>query len=282
MGLAPAVLWANKVSSYSPMKQSLHALALAVFSIGIAQAQAAAPAAPAPVTVADLSARAGISWSAKNVARGKERSSKEGLLQSQVTLEYSLPSFQGASIYGSAYSADAFERAYTIGARTDSSVGTFDIGYQHSTATAGAISSIDGVYPDNKGYTLIDSDKEFYLGLVANKDVTLRPSLYVYYSSELKQTNVVVSGRKDFVGGEIGIPGFDLSTKIYAGSINSSTTKYDTSNAYLYAGLSIDVTRNIGAGAIIGVGANYAYNSDGQDLTSGGATWFRGFANFRF
>ncbi len=260
------------------MKHSLHALALAVFSMGIAQAQSAAPAAPAPVAVADLSARASFSWSSKNVARGKERSSEEGLLQSQVTLEYSIPSFQGASIYASAYSADAFERTYTIGGRTDSSVGTFDLGYQHSTATTTAVGTIA-----SKGYTLIESDKEIYVGIVANKDVALRPSLYVYYSTELKQTNVVISGRKDFVGGEIGLPGFDLSTKVYAGSVNSSASDYETEkNAYLYVGASVDVTRTIGAGAIVGVGAHYAYNTDGQTDTKGSTTWYKAYANFRF
>ena len=259
------------------MKHSLHALALAVFSMGIAQAQSAAPAAaaPAPVAVADLSARASFSWSSKNVARGKERSSEEGLLQSQVTLEYSIPTFQGASIYASAYSADAFERTYTIGGRTDSSVGTFDIGYQHSTATTAADLVADG-------YVQIVSDKEFYVGVVANKDVALRPSLYVYYSTELKQTNVVISGRKDFVGGEIGLPGFDLSTKVYAGSVNSSASDYDVKNAYLYVGASIDVTRTIGAGAIVGLGGHYAYNTDGQTATKGSTTWYKAYANFRF
>lgn len=259
------------------MKHSLNALALAVFSMGIAQAQTAPSSAPAPVAIADLSARASFSWSSKNVARGKERSSDDGLLQSQVTLEYSIPSFNGSSIYASAYSADNFERTYTIGGRTDSSVGTFDLGYQHTTATHSAALSTDG-------FAQAESDKEFYLGVVANKDVALRPSLYVYYSSELKQTNVVVSGRKDFVGGEIGIPGFDISTKIYAGSIQSSATAYNDNkdNAYLYAGASVDVTRTIGAGAVIGVGAHYTYNTDGQDATKGGTTWYKAFANFRF
>ncbi len=257
------------------MKHSLHALALAVFSMGVAQAQSAAPAAPAPIAVADLAARASFSWSSKNVARGKERSSEEGLLQSQVTLEYSVPTFQGASIYASAYSADNFERTYTIGGRTDSSYGTFDLGYQHTTATSQANLGTNG-------FTQALSDKEIYLGLVANKDVALRPSLYVYYSTELKQTNVVLSGRKDFVGGEIGLPGFDVSTKIYAGSVNSSTTTYDTANAYLYAGASVDVTRTIGAGAVVGVGAHYAYNTDGQPGTSGSTTWYKAYANFRF
>ena len=259
------------------MKHSLHALALAVFSMGIAQAQSAAPAAPAPIAVADLSARASFSWSSKNVARGKERSSEEGLLQAQVTLEYSLPTFQGASIYASAYSADNFERTYTIGGRTDSSYGTFDVGYQHTTATVTAALGSDG-------FVQIASDKEAYVGLVANKDVALRPSLYVYYSTELKQTNVVLSGRKDFVGGEIGLPGFDFSTKIYAGSVNASaTTEHSTTkNAYLYAGASVDVTRTIGAGAVVGLGGHYAYNTDGQTATKGGTTWYKAYANFRF
>jgi hypothetical protein len=258
------------------MKHSLHALALAVFSMGIAQAQTAAPA-PAPVAVADLSARASFSWSSKNVARGKERSSDEGLLQSQVTLEYSVPSFQGVSVYASVYGADNFERTYTVGGRTDSSVGTFDLGYQHSTATKSATLS-------GEGFIQALSDQEYYVGVVANKDVALRPSLYVYYSTELKQTNVVISGRKDFVGGEIGLPGFDLSTKVYAGSINSSASAYqlNTDNAYLYVGASVDLTRTIGAGAIVGLGGHYAYNTDGQSKTSGSTTWYKAYANFRF
>jgi hypothetical protein len=257
------------------MKHSLHALALAVFSIGVAQAQSAAPAAPAPIMVADLSARASFSWSSKNVARGKERSSSDGLLQSQVTLEYSVPTFQGTSIYASAFSADNFERTYTIGGRTDSSYGNFDLGYQHTTATSAATLS-------GKGFTQARSDKEVYFGLVANKDVALRPSLYVYYSTELKQTNIVLSGRKDFVGGEIGLPGYDISTKIYAGSVDSSTSSYDNANSYVYAGASVDVTRTIGAGAVIGLGGHYAYNTDGQAKTSGGTTWYKAYANFRF
>lgn len=258
------------------MKHSFHALALAVFSMGIAQAQSAAPAAPAPVAIPDLAARASFSWSSKNVARGKVRSSDDGLLQSQVTLEYSVPTFQGVSAYASAYSADNFERTYTIGARTDSSVGTYDIGYQHSTATSKATLS-------GNGFIQALSDQEFYVGLVANKDVALRPSVYLYHSTELKQTNLVLSGRKDFVGGEIGIPGFDISTKVYAGSVNSSASTYQTTdNAYLYAGASVDVTRTIGSGAVIGAGVHYAYNTDGQAKTSGSTTWYKVFANFRF
>jgi len=258
------------------MKYSLQALALAVFSMGIAQAQSAVPAAPTPVVIPDLAARANFSWSSKNVARGKERSSDDGLLQSQVTLEYSVPTFRGTSIYASAYSADNFERTYTIGARTDSSAGTYDFGYQHSTATAKATLS-------GNGFIQALSDQEFYVGLVANKDVTLRPSVYVYHSTELKQTNLVVSGRKDFVGGEVGIPGYDISTKIYAGSINSSASIYQAAdNAYLYAGASVDVTRTIGSGAVIGAGAHYAYNTDSQTATKGSTTWYKVFANFRF
>jgi hypothetical protein len=53
----------------------------------------------------------------------------------------------------------------------------------------------------------------------------LRPSAYVFYSNELNQYNFVVSARKDFDGTDIGLFGFNIVTKLYAGSIHASNSQ---------------------------------------------------------
>ena len=113
------------------MKSRVFALALASLTAG-----AFAQSAPAPVaaTASDLAVRGGISWSGKNVFRGKARSSTDGLIQSDITAEYNIPGFSGVSAYLSFFSADSFERVYVLGARTDDALGRLDVGIQRSAA----------------------------------------------------------------------------------------------------------------------------------------------------
>ena len=53
-------------------------------------------------------------------------------------------------------------------------------------------------------------------------------------------------------------------------------------NAYTYIGASVDVTRPVGQGAVVGAGLNYAYNTDGQAAVKSSATFLKFFANFKF
>jgi len=262
------------------MKNSLRALALTVFSLGVAQAQTA----PSSPLGSDLSVRANFSWASKNVARGKERSSDEGHFQSQLTLEYAIPTAIGTSVYASGYSADSFEQVYGAGIRRDMECGTLDIGYQHTTANDHFVSTNAA-----NGYTLAPSDNEYYIGLALAKDVFLRPSVYLFYSDELRQYNFVVSARKDFDGTDIGLSAINIVTKLYAGSIYASDSNWDTANSYLYAGASADFIYAINPNASVGAGINFAYNNDeavgakGAPMnTQGGVFWYRFFANFRF
>jgi len=255
------------------MKNSLRALALTVFSLGVAQADTTSNS---PLG-SDLSVRANFSWASKNIARGKERSSEEGHFQSQLTLEYAIPTAIGTSIYASGYSADSFEKVYGLGLRRDMECGTLDIGYQHTTANSHVVGT-----KNVEGYTLAPSDNEYYIGLILSKDVFLRPSAYVFYSDELKQYNFVVSVRKDFDGSDIGLSGFNIVTKLYAGSIYASDSNWDSANSYIYTGASADFVYAVSPSASLGAGLNFAYNNDDAIDTRGGVFWYRFFANFRF
>ncbi len=255
------------------MKNSLRALALTVFTMGVAQAQNT----PSSPLGSDLSVRANFSWASKNVARGKERSSEEGLFQCQLTVEYAVPTIIGTSVYFSGYSADSFEKVYGAGVRRSMECGTLDIGYQHTKANNHFVNT-NGV----AGYTLAPSDNEYYIGLVLSKDVFLRPSAYLFYSDELRQYNFVVSARKDFDGSDIGLSAINIVTKLYAGSIYASDSNWDTANSYLYAGASMDFIYAISPSASVGTGLNFAYNNDNAADTKGGVFWYRFFANFRF
>jgi hypothetical protein len=255
------------------MKHSLRALALTVFTLGVAQAQTA----PSSPLGSDLSVRTSFSWASKNVARGRERSSDEGLFQSQLTLDFAIPSSIGTSIYTSVYTADSFEQVFGLGLRRNMECGTLDIGYQHTTANNHFVNT-----NDVGGYTLAPFDNEYYLGFVLPKDVFLRPSAYVFYSQELRQYNFVVSARKDFDGADIGLSGFNIVTKLYAGSIYASESNWDSANSYLYAGASADFVYAINPNASLGTGLNFAYNNDHAIDTQGGVFWYRFFANFRF
>ena len=53
-------------------------------------------------------------------------------------------------------------------------------------------------------------------------------------------------------------------------------------NAYTYIGASVDVTRAVGQGAVVGAGLNYAYNTDGQTAVQCPAAFLKVFANFKF
>ena len=257
------------------MKHTLSALALASLSAG-----AFAQSAPAPVaaTASDLAVRGGISWSGKNVFRGKERSSDIGLIQSDVTAEYNIPGFSGVSAYLSFFSADSFERVYVLGARTDDALGRLDVGVQRSArvTTAKTLAA--------DGYTLLDSNREIYIGQ-AFKSLPLAPVATLYYSTDLKELTVDLAASKSFKGAELGLPGFDVVVKANLGlsdanDANGSGAKVQ--NAYTYIGASVDVTRAVGQGAVVGAGLNYAYNTDGQAGVKSSASFLKVFANFKF
>lgn len=264
------------------MKNTITALALAVFTAGIAHAQTA----PAPVAVAvpssDISVSGRFSWEAKNVFRGKERSSTDGLIQSTVTVESAVPGFAGVSAYVSYFSADNFERTLNIGGRTDlNGVGTIDFGVSRTSNSNGSAATLAG-----QGFTRItDSSRELYVGVVQKPGSFVRASAFLYYNTDLKQTNFVVAGSKDYEGKNLGIPGFDLETKAYVGLADSKNTVSsggDVANSYIYVGASADVTRAIGTGAKVGLGLNWAYNTDGQTATAGKTVWLKAYANFKF
>jgi hypothetical protein len=260
------------------MKHALTALALSFLAVGV-DAQNAAPAgapapAPVPAATSDLSLRGSIAWEGKNVFRGIERSDSQGLIQTSVTLDYSAPGLSGLSIYGSFFNADSVERTYAVGLRRDFSFGEIDVGHQRLTATT--VRSIA-----THGVTQIDSNREFYAGLSLS-NVALKPSTYVYHSTDLKQTTVEVAGSKSFAGSNVGLAGCDIIVKAYAGYTDASVSAYATQNAYRYLGASLDVTRQIGRGPELGAGVSWAHNSDRQELTAGSIFWGRVYAKFIF
>ena len=262
------------------MKNTLTALALAVFTAGIAHAQTA----PAPVAVAvpssDISVSGRFSWEAKNVFRGKERSSADGLIQSTVSVESAVPGFAGVSAYVSYFNADNFERTLNIGGRTDlNGVGTIEFGVSR-TSNSTTVATLAG-----QGFTRIDNSRELYVGVAQKPGSFVRASAFLYYNTDLKQTNLVLAGSKDYEGKNLGIPGFDLETKAYLGLADAKNTVSsggDVANSYIYLGASADVTRAIGTGAKVGLGVNWAYNTDGQAQTAGKTVWLKAYANFKF
>ena len=262
------------------MKNTLTALALAVFTAGIAHAQTA----PAPVAVAvptsDISVSGRFSWEAKNVFRGKERSSTDGLIQSTVSVESAVPGFAGVSAYVSYFNADNFERTLNIGGRTDlNGVGTIEFGVSR-TSNSTTVATLAG-----QGFTRIDNSRELYVGVAQKPGSFVRASAFLYYNTDLKQTNLVLAGSKDYEGKNLGIPGFDLETKAYLGLADAKNTVSsggDVANSYIYLGASADVTRAIGTGAKVGLGVNWAYNTDGQAQTAGKTVWLKAYANFKF
>ena len=254
------------------MKHALTALALSVFVAGV-NAQSPAPA-PVAASATDLSLRGSASWSGKNVFRGIERSGTDGLFQTAVTLDYSVPGLSGTSLYANFFNADAMERTYTFGLRKDYAFGEVDLGFQRMSAP-----TVHSIGAD--GFTQIGNDSEVYAG-VSFANVSLKPSLYAYYSLELQQFTVEVAGSKAFPGSNIGISGLDIVTKVYGGITDASASVYAARNTFCYAGASLDFTRQVGRGAELGVGANWAYNADHQTKTAGGTVWTRVFANFRF
>ena len=264
------------------MKNTITALALAVFTAGIAHAQTA----PAPVAVAvpssDISVSGRFSWEAKNVFRGKERSSTDGLIQSTVTVESAVPGFAGVSAYVSYFNADNFERTLNIGGRTDlNGVGTIDFGVSRTSNSNNVLATLTG-----QGFTrIIDNSRELYVGVAQKPGSFIRASAFLYYNTDLKQTNLVLAGSKDYEGKNLGIPGFDLETKAYLGLADAKNTVSsggDVANSYIYLGASADVTRAIGTGAKVGLGVNWAYNTDGQAQTAGKTVWLKAYANFKF
>ncbi len=261
--------------------KNITALALAALTAGSAYAQTATSAVSAPAAAtpsSDISVAGRFGWSDKNVYLGKTRSDTEGKIQSTVTVESAVPGFAGVNAYVSFYNADNFERSLAIGARTDwTSVGQVEVGVSRSN-TAGANA---GATLSAKGYTQADRSRQVYAGLKLSK-AFLTPSAYLYYDTDLKQTNFVVSAQKDFEGKDLGVPGFDLETKAYLGLVDAKATSYDVKNAYVYLGASADVTRRIGTGAKVGLGLNWAYNTDGQVKTSGSSVWLKAYANFKF
>lgn len=255
------------------MKSTLRALALTVFSWGVAQAQTA----PHSPLGSDLSVRTNFTWASKNIARGKERSSQDGLFQSQLTLDYAIPTAIGYSVYFSAYSAESLEHSYGVGLRREMECGTWDLGYQHAL-TQGGFAATNAV----SGYSLAPSDREYYFGFIFPKETFLRPSAYVFYSDELNQYNFVISSRRDFSGSEIGLTNINIVTKLYAGAIDASSSTWDTANSYLYAGASADFIYALNSSSSVGAGVNFTYNNDDAVNTQGAVFWYRFFANFRF
>ena len=254
------------------MKHALIALALSVFVAGV-NAQNTAPA-PVAVSTTDLSVRGSASWNSVNVFRGIERSNTAGLFQTAITLDYSLPGLSGSSVYANFYNADSVERTYTFGARKDLALGEVDLGFQRMTSP-----TVRSIAAD--GFTQLGSNSEVYAG-VSFANVALKPSAYLYYSLDLQQFTVELSGSKVFPGSNVGLAGFDVVTKVYGGLSDASRTVYAGKNSYEYVGASLDLTRQVGRGAELGVGANWAYNTDSQVKTAGSAVWTRVFANFRF
>lgn len=260
------------------MKHTLSALALASLTAG-----AFAQSAPAPVaaTASDLAVRGGISWSGKNVFRGKARSSTDGLIQSDITAEYNIPGFSGVSAYLSFFNADNFERVYVLGARTDDALGRLDVGVQRS-AGVNAKSLANG-----DGFTLLESNREIYIGQ-SFKSLPLAPVATLYYSTDLEEFTVDLAASKSFKGAELGLPGFDVVIKANLGLSDANDANGDldagakVKNAYTYIGASVDVTRAVGQGAVVGAGLNYAYNTDGQAAVKGSAAFLKVFANFKF
>jgi hypothetical protein len=260
------------------MKHTLSALALASLTAG-----AFAQSAPAPVaaTASDLAVRGGISWSGKNVFRGKQRSGDEGLIQSDITAEYNVPGFSGVSAYLSFFNADNFERVYVLGARTDDALGRLDVGVQRSAGVNAK--SLFG----NNGFTLLESNREIYVGQ-SFKSLPLAPVATLYYSTDLKELTIDIAASKTFKGAELGIPGFDIVVKANLGLSDASDANGDidggakVKNAYSYLGASVDVTRAVGQGAVVGAGLNYAYNTDGQTAVQNSAAFLKVFANFKF
>jgi len=262
------------------MKHTLSALALASLTAG-----AFAQSAPAPVaaTASDLAVRGGISWSGKNVFRGKQRSGDEGLIQSDITAEYNIPGFSGVSAYLSFFNADNFERVYVLGARTDDALGRLDVGVQRSAGVNAK--SLFG----NNGFTLLESNREIYVGQ-SFKSLPLAPVATLYYSTDLKELTIDIAASKTFKGAELGIPGFDIVVKANLGLSDASDANGDldvvpgakVKNSYSYLGASVDVTRAVGQGAVVGAGLNYAYNTDGQTAVQNSAAFLKVFANFKF
>lgn len=263
------------------MKNTLTALALAVFTAGLAQAQSS-PTGTTMTAASDLSVSGLFVWSGKNVYLGKERSSNDGLLQTTVTVEGSVSGFAGVSAYVSFYNADNFERSLNIGGKTEwTNMGTVDFGVARVN-TAGANT---GATNATKGFAQANSSRDIYVGIKAAK-AAYAPSAYLYYDTDLKLTNFVVSGQKFFEGKDLGVPGFELETRAYLGLVDSKAATVDSvvfaKNSYIYLGASADVVRRIGAGAKVGLGLNWAYNTDGQTQTKGAAVWLKAYANFKF
>jgi hypothetical protein len=261
------------------MKHSLSVLALASLTAG-----AFAQSAPAPVaaTASDLAVRGGISWSGKNVFRGKERSSDLGLIQSDITAEYNIPGFSGVSAYLSFFNADSFERVYVLGARTDDALGRLDVGVQRSAGVGASVTKLT-----TSGYSLLESNREIYIGQ-SFKSLPLAPVATLYYSTDLEEFTVDLAASKSFKGADLGLPGFDVVVKANLGLSDANDANGDidggakVKNAYTYIGASVDVTRAVGQGAVVGAGLNYAYNTDGQAAVQGSAAFLKVFANFKF
>jgi len=256
--------------------KNITALALAALTAGSAYAQTAASGSTTAAPASDISVAGRFGWAAKNVYLGKERSSTDGLIQSTVTVESGVPGFAGVNAYLSYYNADNFERSIALGARTEwTTVGTVEFGVSRSNTVDGRSSTLAA-----NGFTEASSSRQVYVGLKSK--AFLAPTAHLYYDTDLKQTNFVVSANKDFEGKELGVPGFDLETKAYLGLVDAKNSKHDDANSYVYLGASADVTRRIGTGAKVGLGVNWAYNTDSQPLTSGSSVWLKAYANFKF
>jgi len=168
----------------------------------------------------------------------------------------------------------------------DDALGRLDVGIQRSAGVnAKSLSGVSG----NNGFTLLDSNREIYVGQ-SFKSLPLAPVATVYYSTDLKELTIDIAASKTFKGAELGIPGFDIVVKANLGLSDASDANGDldvvpgakVKNSYSYLGASVDVTRAVGQGAVVGAGLNYAYNTDGQTAVQNSAAFLKVFANFKF
>lgn len=255
------------------MKQTLSVLSLAVCAAASAQETSPAPA-PIAAAATDISLRGSMAWNGKNVFRGIERSDTDGLVQSALTIDYSPPGSAGLSLYANFFNADGMERTFTFGARRDFAFGDVDVGVQRLTGRTIRTLAADG-------YIQIESNPEFYIG-ASYANANLTPSVYAYYSSELAQFTTEIAGSKTVAGSLVGLAGFDVVIKLYGGLTAARASVHAGPNSYSYLGASFDLTRQVARGSEIGIGLNFADNSDGQAQTSGSTVWTRVFANLRF
>ena len=255
-------------------KPAITALALAV--CGGASGQEAAKTLDSAQFAKDLSVRADISWQAKNVFRGKERSDQDGLFQTKVGVEYFIPGVTGLSTYATFFNADEVERSFAYGLRKTAGDLLLDAGYLRMTSPSAKF------FNGAQGFTQLRNEDEVYLGVVASK-AFLQPALYVNYGFNLDQ--IVVEGSLFRQFAEAGPFKTDITVRGFVGNLSANDALDDGSgakNGYAYAGAGLDFSKTVGQGSVLGVGVNYAANNDDLAATRRSQVWTSVFAKFRF